>query len=80
MKVRCVKRWLYDWVLRGLLYVCGIVTCILLGIMIIYVFWRGLGGITWELLTSQRSFINETDGIFPNLLNTIYIILVFVSS
>lgn len=69
-----IKRRIYDKGLKGLLYLCGILTCALLAFLIIYVFYRGLGGITWEFLTSQRSYINNTDGIFPNILNTLYII------
>lgn len=69
-----LKRRVYDKGLRFLLYLCGILTCALLAFLIIYVFYRGLGSVTWELLTSQRSFINKTDGILPNILNTLYII------
>lgn len=68
------RRRIYDRGLRGLLCLCGLLTCALLAFLIVYVFYRGLGGVTWELLTSQRSYINGTDGIFPNILNTLYII------
>ena len=68
------KRRMYDKGLRFLLYFCGVLTCALLAFLIIYVFYRGLGSVTWELLTTQRSFINKTDGILPNILNTLYII------
>lgn len=74
MEHRSLRRRIYDRGLRGLLYFCGLLTCGLLAFLIIYVFYRGLGGVTWELLTSQRSYINDTDGIFPNILNTLYII------
>ncbi len=70
-----LRRRLYDRGLKGLLCLCGILTCALLAFLIIYVFYRGLGGINWELLTTQRSYINNTDGILPNILNTLYIIL-----
>ncbi|MGM9605908.1 MAG: phosphate ABC transporter permease PstA [Oscillospiraceae bacterium] len=68
------KRRIYDKGMKTLLYLCGILTCALLAFLIIYVFYRGLGGITWEFLTSQRSYLKNTDGIFPNILNTLYII------
>lgn len=74
MEHQSLRRRIYDRGLRGLLYFCGLLTCGLLAFLIIYVFYRGLGGVTWELLTSQRSYINDTDGIFPNILNTLYII------
>ena len=69
-----LRRRVYDRGLKALLYFCGILTCALLAFLIIYVFYRGLSGINWEFLTSQRSYINNTDGIFPNILNTLYII------
>ena len=69
-----LRRRIYDRGLKALLYFCGILTCALLAFLIIYVFYRGLSGISWEFLTSQRSYINNTDGIFPNILNTLYII------
>ena len=41
-----------------------------------YIFYRGLRNITWELLTTQTSYIKDTIGILPNILNTLYIIFV----
>ncbi len=70
-----LKRRIYDRGLRALLYLCGAITCVLLIFLIAYVFSRGLGGITWELLSTQTSYINDTTGILPNILNTLYIIL-----
>ncbi|HIT31286.1 MAG TPA: phosphate ABC transporter permease PstA [Candidatus Enterenecus stercoripullorum] len=70
-----LRRRIYDQGLRGLLYLCGAITCALLIFLIVYVFYRGLGGITWELLSTQTSYINDTTGILPNILNTLYIIL-----
>lgn len=69
-----LRRRVYDKGLKGLLYLCGILTCALLAFLIIYVFYRGLGGITWEFLTTQRSYLKNTNGILPNILNTLYII------
>ena len=69
-----LRRRIYDRGLRGLLYLCAALTIALLVFMIGYVFYRGLGGITWEFLSTQRSYIRGTDGILPNILNTLYII------
>ena len=38
--------------------------------------YRVLGNITWELLSSQTSYLKDTIGILPNILNTLYIIFV----
>ena len=69
-----LRRRIYDKGLKGLLYLCGILTCALLAFLIIYVFYRGLGGISWEFLTTQRSYLKNTNGILPNILNTLDII------
>jgi phosphate transport system permease protein len=52
----------------------GIIFARLLGLIGI-ILYRGLPNISWELLTSKPSLINETVGILPNILNTLYIIL-----
>ena len=70
------RRRAYDKGLRILLWLCAGVTCALLVFLIGYIFYRGLGNITWELLTTQTSYIKDTIGILPNILNTLYIILV----
>ncbi len=51
-------------------------TCALLAFLIGYIFYRGLGNITWQLLTSQTSYLKNTIGILSNILNTLYIIAV----
>ena len=70
------RRRAYDKGLRALLWLCAGITCALLVFLIGYIFYRGLGNITWELLTTQTSYIKDTIGILPNILNTLYIILV----
>ena len=68
-KVKCA-------VLNILMYLsAGIICLILLG-LIGYILYRGLPHISLEFLTSKPSLIRETVGILPNILNTIYIILI----
>ena len=69
------RRRLYDKGLRALLYFCGFLTCALLVLIIGYIFYRGIPFISWELLSTQSSYINDTIGILPNILNTLYVIL-----
>lgn len=40
-----------------------------------YILFRGLPNITWQLLSEKPSLIKETIGILPNILNTVYIVL-----
>ena len=69
------RRRLYDRALRLLLYLSAGLTCALLVFMIGYIFYRGLPHITWNLLSTQSSYLKDTIGILPNILNTLYIIL-----
>lgn len=52
----------------------GIICLALIGI-IGYILYRGLPNITVEFLTNKPSLLKGVTGIFPNILNTIYIIL-----
>ena len=70
------RRRAYDKGLRALLWLCAGLTCALLVFLIGYIFYRGLGNISWELLSTQTSYIKNTIGILPNILNTLYIIFV----
>lgn len=63
-------------ILNILMYLsAGIICLILLG-LIGYILYRGLPHITPQFLTSKPSLIRETVGILPNILNTLYIILI----
>ena len=70
------KRKAYDRTLRFLLYFCAILTCALLVFVIGYIFIKGLPNITWDFLSSSPSYIKDTIGILPNILNTVYIVVV----
>lgn len=76
MKGLSASRRAYNTTMKVLLYLCAGVTCALLIFLIGYIFYRGLPNISWELLSTQSSYINDTIGILPNILNTLYIILV----
>ena len=68
-KVKCA-------ILNILMYLsAGIICLILLG-LIGYILYRGLPHISLEFLTEKPSLLRETVGILPNILNTIYIILI----
>ena len=70
------RRQIYDKGLRALLWICAGITCALLVFLIGYIFYRGVGNLSWQLVSSQTSYIKGTIGILPNILNTLYIILV----
>ena len=61
--------------LQALMYLAtGIIVLSLLG-LIIYILYRGLPNISVKLLTTKPSLVRETIGILPNILNTLYIII-----
>ena len=62
-------------ILKGLIYFCAGFTVLLLVAILGYIFVRGIPHITWELLSTSPSHIRDTIGILPNILNTLYIIL-----
>ncbi|MCQ2560364.1 MAG: ABC transporter permease subunit, partial [Clostridia bacterium] len=75
------KRKAYAWLMKGLMGMGVTLTGALVLFLIGYVLWHGLPHITWELLSTKPSYLAETIGILPDLLNTLYIVvaaLVFV--
>ena len=57
------------------MYLAAGITAALLVFLIGYIFVKGLPNITWELLTTASSTLKGTIGILPNLVNTLYIIV-----
>lgn len=53
----------------------GLICCLLLG-LIGYILYRGLPHISWLLVSTKPSLLRGTAGILPNILNTIYIIII----
>ena len=70
------RRRAYELILRSLLYLCAALTLALLVFVIGYIFDRGLPHITWELLSTSPSYIRDTIGILPNILNTLFLVVV----
>lgn len=69
------RRRAYDLTMRSLVWLCAGLTCALLLFLIGFIFYRGAGGVTWDFLSGTTSYIRDTIGILPNILNTLYIIL-----
>ena len=69
------RRRAYDLAMRSLVWLCAGLTCALLLFLIGYIFYRGAGGVTWDFLSGTSSYIRDTIGILPNILNTLYIVL-----
>ena len=65
----------YGIAMRSLVWLCALLTCALLVFLIGYIFFRGARGVTWDFLTGTSSYIKDIIGILPNILNTLYIVL-----
>lgn len=70
------KRKLWNGAVRVAVYAASILTAALLVGLIGYILYRGVPNLSWELVSTQTSYIRDTIGILPNLANTVYIILV----
>ena len=57
------------------LYAAAGVTVLILIFLIGSIFWKGLRNLSWQLLTTQPSYLADPIGILPNILNTLYVIL-----
>ena len=71
-----MKRKVYEIIGRGLLYGCAAITIGLLLFLIAYILFRGIGGISWQFLSTSESVINGTIGILPAIENTLFVIFV----
>lgn len=70
------RRKLWNTAVKAAVYAASILTAGLLVFLIGYIFWRGIPWLTWDLISTQTSYIRNTIGILPNIVNTVYIILV----
>ena len=75
------RRKVYAVLMRGLMGSATVLTCGLVAFLILYVLVKGIPHITWELLSTEPSYLSGSIGILPDILNTFYIViasLVFV--
>ncbi|MGN0665373.1 MAG: phosphate ABC transporter permease PstA [Huintestinicola sp.] len=69
------KRKLKISLLKTLMYLSTILTCATVVFLIVYVLVRGIPNISWKLISTKPSYLSDTIGILPDILNTLYIIL-----
>ncbi len=70
-----LRRKIYGGIIQALMYFSVFVTCALVLAIIGYVLIKGLPNITWKLLSTKPSYLSNSIGILPDILNTIYIII-----
>ena len=69
------KRKIYIAAMRALMYLSAALTAGLVLFMIIYVMAKGIPNISWELLSTEPSYLSGKIGILPDILNTVYIVI-----
>ena len=69
------KRKLYIAALKAAMYISTGLTAALVIFIAVYVFIKGIPNISWELLSTKPSYISGKIGILPDILNTLYIVL-----
>ena len=69
------RRRAYAGLMRTLMGIATVLTCALTVFLIAYVLIRGLPNVTWKLLSTKPSYLDDTIGILPDILNTLYIVL-----
>ena len=69
------KRKGYIGLMRVLMWIATALTAGLTIFLMAYVLVKGLPNITWELLSTKPSYLEDRIGILPDILNTVYIVI-----
>ena len=69
------KRMLYVWSARILMCLAAAITAALTLFIVGYVLIQGVPNLSWEFISTKPSYLTESIGILPDILNTVYIVL-----
>ena len=69
------KRNLYVWSVRLLMWFAVGITAALTAYIVGYVLIQGIPNLSWEFLSTKPSYLADTIGILPDILNTVYIVI-----
>ena len=69
------KRNLYVWSVRLLMRFAVGITAALTAYIVGYVLIQGIPNLSWEFLSTKPSYLADTIGILPDILNTVYIVI-----
>ncbi len=81
MSVSSVKRKIYSKTMMLIMLTCIGITLSLVVFLISYILIKSLPNFSWQLLTSSPSYLDDSIGVLPDILNTVYLIagtLIFV--
>lgn len=65
----------YGWLMCVLMWLASALTCALVLFLIGYVLYKGIPNLSWELVFTSPSYLEERIGILPDIMNTLYIML-----
>ena len=68
------RRKAYIVLMRMLMGIAVTLTSALVIFLIVYVLAKGLPNVTWKLLSTKPSYLADSIGILPDILNTLYIV------
>ena len=69
------RRAAYGFVMRFLMRLCAGLTAALALFLVGYVLYKGLPNVTWQLLSTKPSYLTDSIGILPDILNTLYVMM-----
>lgn len=69
------KRNVYVWLTRVLMWLAVGITAALTAFIVGYVLIQGIPNLSWEFLSTEPSYLTNSIGILPDILNTIYIVI-----
>ena len=70
-----MKRKLYVWTVRVLMWLATALTAALTLFLVGYVLVQGIPNLSWEFVSTKPSYLSDTIGILPDILNTVYIVI-----
>ena len=72
MKNVSARRRAYGLAMKSLMLLAAGLTCALVVFMVVYVLYKGVPNITWQLLSTSPSYLSGTIGILPDILTVSY--------
>lgn len=68
------KRKAYIFTMKTLMAISTVLTCSLVLFLIVYIFKNGLPNISWKLISTSPSYLDDNIGILPDIMNTVNIL------
>ena len=70
-----VRRRAWGGLMRGLMVLCAALTCALALFLIVYVLVKGVPHLSWQLLSTKPSYLEDTVGILPDIISTVCMVV-----